>query len=171
MSVLENFPSLDNFKCKIVELKAINNDLSKKLMYYLTLSVRTFKKCKESDEEGMLALLGKEDFNLISSFIDIYEQENAKKFMVLCLTYGNNTSIIKYIENNKDDAATLFIAENLKNEMINIIGKKDFHTNNVMKDKLWAEEEKESMIYTINIQTEMYKNQVKKLRNLLKKQS
>ena len=87
--------------------------------------------------------------------------------MVSCITYEKNDDLIQYIEENKNDKSTLFIGQNLKLEMDNIIKAKDFHINNVMNSSNWNETEKEDLIATIELKTELYKNQVKKLEILI----
>jgi hypothetical protein len=51
--------------------------------------------------------------------------------------------------------------------MDRIIKEKDFHIDNVMKSSNWNEKEKEDLIATIELKTELYKNQVKKLEILI----
>lgn len=89
------------------------------------------------------------------------------KYIVNCITYEKNDDLIQYIEENKNDKATLFIGQNLKLEMDKIIKAKDFHIDNVMKSSNWNETEKEDLIATIELKTELYKNQVKKLEILI----
>lgn len=166
-SLFDNYPSEIDFQRKIVELKSKDNDINKKLMYYMTLNVRAFKMFKDVDPDDMKKKLGEKDYHFISKLIEIYETNKAHKYMVNCITYEKNDDLIQYIEENKNDKSTLFIGQNLKLEMDKIIKAKDFHINNVMKSSNWNETEKEDLIATIELKTELYKNQVKKLEILI----